>query len=126
MDHLINILIVIKWPLALLIALFVGLIIVLVKEHKEKDEVNKAFLRRVNSAICAAMIGCSLGAALILSTSPITKPMTHNERFAPEPVVEQVQEKAGDPLPSRLKEPKKSNIDEKIDIKDEVKEILKK
>ncbi len=72
------------------------------------------------------MVILSAGCLWVTLSNPITKPMTTNAKFVPEAVVEQVQEKAGDPLPSRLREPKQSGLQEKIDIKDEVQEILKK
>jgi len=126
MEYLINILLVAKVSIFVLLIVLVLLVLMFIKMQREKDDTKKVRYTSTFNLLTWMAYGQAFIVGFTIATNPITKPMTTNTKFVPEAVVEQVQEKAGDPLPSRLREPKQSNIQEKIDIKDEVQEILKK
>jgi len=126
MQYLINILLVAKVSIFILLVVLVLLVLMFIKMQREKNDIKKVRYTSTFNLLTWVAYTQAFIVGAVIATNPITKPMTTNAKFVPETVVEQVQEKAGDPLPSRLREPKQSGIQEKIDIKDEVKEILKK
>lgn len=128
MNWIINFLIVVPKFYIIAILFLIGIYIV-IKSDERKEKVGSERYKisvTTRKIILTSIAIFTAGCFWVALSNPITKPMTINAKFVPEAVVEQVQEKAGDPLPSRLREPKQSSIQEKIDIKDEVKEILKK